>query len=131
LGVVTVFGCVGGILSRQARKEAAHLIAMGATEGTARPTARSMRLYGANKEMGFRSFEDCIATQRMATNVNKDSAAAQKESREERAKDRPVATTVQTVTTTVSGSASATQSKGSWNPFSDILDRTERKKEDK
>ncbi|MCL1811029.1 MAG: hypothetical protein FWG41_02255 [Methanomassiliicoccaceae archaeon] len=131
LGVVTVFGGVGGMLSRQVRKETAHLIAMGATEGTSRPTARSVRLYGANKEMGFHSFEDCIAAQRMATNENKDSGAAPKEAREERAKDKPVATTVQTVTTTVSGNTAPTQSKGSWGPFSDILDRADRKKDDK
>ena len=128
LGVVTVFGGVGGILSRQARKEAAHLIAIGA--GTGRSAPRSATLYASNKEMGFKSFDDCIAAQRMATNENKDSHAGQKE---EKAKPqgRPVATTVQTVTTTVTGSTSTTQNKGQGNPFSDILGRSDRKRDEK
>jgi hypothetical protein len=134
LGVVTVFGGVGGILSRQVRKETAYLIATGATEGSVRPEARSMKLYSINKEIGFRSFDDCIATQRMATNVNKDAGAAPKTAKEEKPKapeGRPVATTVQTVTTTVSGNAAPTQSKGQTSPFSDILERSDRRTDNK
>ena len=130
LGMVTVFGGVGGILSRQARKETAFLIATGATEGSIRPVARSVQLYSQNKEIGFKAFDDCIVNQRMATNENKDVNAGQKETEEEKGKARerrPVATTVQTVTTTVSGKTASTQSKESKNPFSDILDRSNRK----
>jgi len=128
LGVVTVFGGVGGLLSRQARKEAAFLIATGSTEGSVRPVARSMLAYGRNKELGFKSFDDCIATQRMTTNENRDASPGRK-TEAERAnpkEGRPVATTVQTVTTTVAGS-SATQSKDRWSPFSDILERSDLK----
>ncbi|MCL2032345.1 MAG: hypothetical protein FWG96_03635 [Methanomassiliicoccaceae archaeon] len=131
LGVVTVFGGVGGILSRQIRKETAHLIAIGATEGSARPVARSMLLYSRNKELGFESFDDCIAMQKMTTNENKDTKAERKEEKGGTAKARegkPVATTVQTVTTTVSNTAPQAQSGKAESPFSDILERSERKK---
>ncbi|AIZ57147.1 hypothetical protein Mpt1_c12850 [Candidatus Methanoplasma termitum] len=130
LGVVTVFGGVGGILSRQARKEAAFLIATGATEGTIRPVARSVRLYSVNKEMGFKAFDDCITAQRMTTNENKEVNPSRKEPEEEKGKareGRPVVTTVQTVTTTVSGKTASTQSKESKSPFADILDRSLKK----
>jgi len=131
LGVATVFGAVGGLLSRQVRKETAHLIALGATEGSSRPAARSMRLYSANKGLGFESFDDCIAAQRMVTNVNADAAAGRREGHggAPRAQEgRPVATTVQTVTTTVSSGGPPPQGKKTDSPFSDILERSERKK---
>jgi hypothetical protein len=136
LGVVFVFGGVGGILSRQMRKETAHLISLGAVEGSSRPAARSMLLYSANKEMGFKAYDDCIAAQKMTTNQNGDINGRQKDAKPEAGKvpeGRPVATTVQTVTTTVSGNVAATQSKApqdkQGSPFSDILERSERKKE--
>ncbi|MDR1955131.1 MAG: hypothetical protein LBP82_04185 [Candidatus Methanoplasma sp.] len=131
LGVVTVFGSVGGILSRQIRKETAHLIAVGAAEGSARPAARSMLLYGRNKELGFESFDDCIASQRMTTNMNKDTMAEHNAEKGEKAKapERKPATTVQTVTSTVTGTDTDAQSKGQGNPFSDILEKFSNKKD--
>jgi triacylglycerol esterase/lipase EstA (alpha/beta hydrolase family) len=131
LGITTAFGLIGGILSRQMRKEMAFLISAGATEGSYRPAARSMQLYNMNKEIGFRAFDDCMETQRMTTNENKDvnSGQMRKEAEIKKAPEsRPVATTVQTVTTTVSGSPSATQTKEQGSPFVDILERTDRKK---
>jgi hypothetical protein len=131
LGVVTVFGGVGGILSRQVRKETAHLIAIGASESTVRPAARSVLLYSKNKEIGFQAFDDCIVNQRMSTNENKDSNATEKEEKPGRWRARegkPVATTVHTVTSTVSRTdAPAQTNKTENNPFSDILERSERK----
>jgi hypothetical protein len=130
LGMVTVFGGVGGVLSRQARKETAFLIATGAAEGSIRPVARSVQLYSMNKEIGFKAFDDCIATQRMTTNENKDANKGRKEAEEERSKvkeGRPVATTVQTVTTTVTGKTASTQSREPKSPFADILDRSLKK----
>ncbi|MDR1690750.1 MAG: hypothetical protein LBR42_02745 [Candidatus Methanoplasma sp.] len=134
LGVVTVFGAVGGILSRQMRKETAYLISAGATEGSFRPAARSMRLYESNKSLGFESFNDCMEMQHMATNENKDTKADRSDSKKEPAKMqsmKPAATTVQTVTTTVSGNTQMAQKTGSENPFVDILERTDRGQERK
>jgi len=131
LGVVTAFGGVGGILSRQVRKETAFLISAG--EGSIRPAARSMQLYAMNKEIGFRAFDDCMANQRMTTNENKDINAGRRESEPERAKPKegkPVVTTVQTVTTTVSGNTAQTKSKEQRSPFSDILNRSDHKKDE-
>jgi hypothetical protein len=102
---------------------------LGATEGAPRP-ARSAELYRIDKDMGFRSFDDCIATQRMTTNENKDTSADRSGAKEERPRAperKPVVTTVQTVTTTVSGTASAAKNKEEGNPFSDILERSDRK----
>ncbi|MDR2698871.1 MAG: hypothetical protein LBB30_04265 [Candidatus Methanoplasma sp.] len=130
LGILMVFGGVGGILSRQARKETAFLIRLGATEGSPRPTARSAELYRMDKDMGFKSFDDCIATQRMTTNENRDTGADRSGRKEEMPKTqerKPVVTTVQTVTSTVSGTASAAKNKEEGNPFTDILERSDRK----
>ena len=132
LGVVTVFGGVGGILSRQVRKETAHLIAIGASESTVRPAARSVTLYSKNKELGFKAFDDCMQMQRMTTNENKDSGATPKEEKTEKKKARegkPVATTVHTVTSTVSRSDAQPQAEKTENPFSDILERSDHKKD--
>jgi len=132
LGVVTVFGGVGGILSRQVRKETAHLIAIGATESTVRPVARSVLLYSKNKELGFKAFDDCIEMQRMTTNENKESSATEKEEKTEKRRvqiRKPVATTVHTVTSTVSQTDDSAQSTRTDNPFSDILERSEYKKD--
>jgi len=131
LGVATVFGAVGGILSRQMRKETAHLISLGMTECSVRPVARSIQLYNAHKEMGFKSFDDCMEMQRMTTNEN-DLSVKQKGGKAGNTKAqeiRPVATTVQTVTTTVSGSAAPPQSKAQGSPFTDILERSDLKKD--
>ncbi|MDR0309526.1 MAG: hypothetical protein LBH88_02045 [Candidatus Methanoplasma sp.] len=130
LGVVTAFGAVGGILSRQVRKETAYLISLGATEGSARPTSRSMQMYGRNKELGFESFDDCTASQRMMTNVNRETGAERSEGKEKITKvpeRKPAVTTVQTVTTTVSGSDASPRNRETESPFSDILDRPDRR----
>ena len=130
LGIVMVFGGVGGLLSRQVRKETAYLINLGATEGTPRPAARSMELYRMDKDVGFKAFDDCISAQRMTTNENKDSPVDRSGTKEEMSKvpeRKPVVTTVQTVTTTVSGTAAVTKSKEEGNPFTDILERSDRK----
>ena len=132
LGIVTVFGGVGGILSRQIRKETAYLISVGATEGSYRSPARSVQLYSKNKEIGFRSFDDCITTQRMTTNDNKDINRGHRDAEAEKKKTQerpPVATTVQTVTTTVAGNTATAQNKGQGSPFSDILERSDRRKD--
>lgn len=132
VGVVTLFGGVGGLLSRQTRKETAYLLSLGATEGSPRQMARSMQLYSMNKEMGFKAFDDCIEQQKMDTNVNS-TGDKQKGWKTEGAKAheiRPVTTTVQTVTSTastVSGGAPEAQSKEQGNPFTDILERSDRK----
>jgi len=133
LGVASVFGAVGGILARQMRKETAYLITLGATECSARPTARSIQLYNANKEMGFKTFDDCIELQRMTTNESS-SSDKQKgwKAGAAKAQERsPVATTVQTVTSTVSGSAETAQSKEQGSPFTDILERSDLKSDQK
>jgi hypothetical protein len=133
LGVVTVFGGVGGLLSRQVRKETAHLISVGASESSVRPVSRTVLLYTKNKELGFTAFDDCIESQRMSTNENKDSGASEKEEKREWRKARegkPVATTVQTVTSTVSRNDAPAQTaptNKTENPFSDILERSDRK----
>ncbi len=134
LGVIIVFGAVGGIMARQSRKETAYLLNLGATDGSFRKPSRSMQLYVANKELGFKTFDDCIAAQRMTTNDNADVNTKQKDAKAESTKvpeSRPVATTVHTVTTTVAGSSTAApqekkQARG--NPFTDILERSERKR---
>lgn len=131
LGVATVFGAVGGILSRQIRKETAHLISLGMTECSVRPVARSIQLYNAHKEMGFKSFDDCMEMQKMTTNEN-DLSVKHKGGKAGNTKAqevRPVATTVQTVTTTVSGNAEQAQSKEQGSPFADILERSDLKKD--
>lgn len=131
LGIVTVFGAVGGILSRQVRMETAHLLTLGATEGSVRPVARSMQMYAQGKEIGFESFNDCITAQRMMTNDNKDMGSDMKDDNKNNPKARemrPVTTTVQTVTTTVTGNSQASSSDNTESPFSDILERSERKK---
>lgn len=126
LGLVIVFGLVGGMLSRQIRKETTDLLATGAVEGAIRPTARSMELYYRNKTLGFESFDDCIESQGMIVNNNPDSKKS--EPSRATARDKPTGTTVQTVTTTVSPSSSTSTEDESPNPFSDILDRSARKK---
>ncbi len=131
LGIVTAFGAVGGILSRQMRKEAAYLISAGANEAAVRPAARSMQLYAKGKQMGFESFSDCMTMQRMTTNDNKGMGSKMNtdDNKNKMQTMRPVTTTVQTVTTTVSGKTSSGDGKDSEGPFSDILERSERKKE--
>lgn len=130
LGIVTVFGAVGGILSRQMRKETAHILAVGASEGF-RPMARSMELYSRNKTLGFESFDDCIATQSMMTNENRDDKIVQRMevNGKPRQQDRPMTTTVQTVTTTVTGNTSAGPKNDPESPFVDILERSEQRKD--
>ena len=92
-----------------------------------------MQLYSMNKEMGFRSFDDCIELQRMDTNVNStgDKQRGWKPEGTKAEEVRPVTTTVQTVTSTVSGTVSGgapeAQSKEHGNPFTDILEKSDRK----
>ncbi len=123
IGVMTIFGMVGGILTWQARREVSDVLAKGAIECAIRPMSRSVDLYMRGKEPGFKSFEDCISSQGMLTNDNPDS----------RRSDNPTprggrgsSTTVQTVTTTVS-SGSSTSGEGEGSPFSDILDKSMRR----
>lgn len=131
LGIVAMFGIVGGILSRQIRMETAHILSTGATEGTLRPAARSMLLYEKDKSIGFESFNDCIAMQGMMTNENKDVKPMQKTDQKDKQEMRPVTTTVQTVTTTVTGNTSTGTKDDSVSPFSDILERSEQRKTDR
>ncbi len=112
------FGFVGGIMSSQARKEAASLMATGAVGDTLRTHARSLDLYAQNKTLGFKAFDDCITMQNMTVNANNTGVP-------DVPKEPPVrrtTSTVQTVTTTVSA-ASATRTSG---PFSDILGKKEK-----
>lgn len=128
LGVATVFGGVGGMLSRQVRKETAYLISLGATEGPAR--RRSVQLYNSNEEMGFKAFDDCVELQTMVTNENtaNNRPRSGKPENNIELERRPVVTTVQAVTSTVSGSAEAAKAKEQGNPFVDILEKSEFKK---
>ena len=133
MGVTTVFGGVGGIMARQMRKEEEYLMTLGAARDSARQAPRSMQLYNANKEMGFRSFDDCIEAQKMTTN-NNTANDKQKAGKVESVKaQRPVATTVQTVTSTVSGNTVPTeapmQAKAQGSPFTDILERSSHRKD--
>jgi hypothetical protein len=125
LGLVAVFGLVGGILSRQIRKETVDLIVTGAVESAIRPTARSMEMYRRNKSLGFKSFDDCIESQGMIVNDNPDSKRSEPSKTVNR--EKSTGTTVQTVTTTVSPSSTSTEDEAP-NPFSDILDRSARKR---
>jgi len=130
LGIAVVFGGVGGMLSRQARKETEQLISRGATECAVRPMARSIQLYNAHKEMGFKTYDDCIEMQRMTT--NKTDAGEKPKAWKDlggKAQERaPVTTTVQTVTTTVSGTAATAKTKAQGSPFTDILEKSDQKK---
>ena len=131
LGVAVVFGGVGGMLSRQVRKETAQLISRGAAECAVRPVARSIQLYNANKEMGFKAYDDMMESQRMTTNKT-DAGEKQKSWKDlgVKAQERaPVTTTVQTVTTTVSGTADAAKPKAQGSPFTDILEKSDNKKD--
>jgi len=131
-GLLTVFGGVGGILSGQVRRETAHLISVGATDGAVRSPARSVELYRKNKKIGFECFNDCIAMQDMMTNENPESkACADRRSADTKKERRPVSTTVQTVTTTVSKTSDTKEQGGDSSPFSDILQRSEHRKSGK
>lgn len=127
LGIVAVFGLIGGILSKQIRKETAHLLSTGATEFAVRPTARSMELYSRNKEMGFECFDDCISQQEMIVNANPDSVVRSRPTPGKAPapeRKQPVTTTVQTVTASSSGSTATTPETPGKAPFGDILDRS-------
>lgn len=121
LGILALFGMVGGTLSRQVRKETALILSTGAVESAIRPMPRSVELYVRGKKLGFESFDDCMLSQNMNVNVNPDSKSSGGGERV----DRRAPTTVQTVTTTASNTA-AEKEKG---PFADILDRSDRRKE--
>ncbi|MDR2846620.1 MAG: hypothetical protein LBV63_04995 [Candidatus Methanoplasma sp.] len=128
LGLVAVFGLVGGILSRQVRKETAYLLSTGATEFAVRPAARSMALYSRDKDMGFECFDDCISRQEMAVNTNSGSVIRPSKETMDKAppqeRRQPVTTTVQTVTTSASESTTTSPDAPGKGPFSDILDRS-------
>ncbi|MDR3075044.1 MAG: hypothetical protein LBU30_03265 [Candidatus Methanoplasma sp.] len=129
LCVVAVFGAVGGILSRQMRKETAYLLSVGAVEGSVRPIARSMQLYSQGKKLGFETFGDCMTVQGMDTNINRDTKAEGRNHPAQGTRQRemkPAVTTVQTVTTTVSDDVSARRKGSSEDPFADILERSPR-----
>jgi len=127
LGMVVVFAGVGGILARQIRMETANLLATGATEGSIRPVARSVELYIKNKELGFECFNDCIVNQNMSVNDNpetKQSIPKNGSIFTSRRDNKPVTTTVQTVTSTVSGNT-FTGTEEEHSPFADILGRSD------
>lgn len=124
LGVFAVFGLVGGVLSRQIRKETAMLLSSGAVQSAIRPMPRSVELYMRGKQLGFESFEDAIMSQNMSVNSNPDSMSSGGDTPKKR--DRPTPSTVQTVTTTVTNTTDDDKGKG---PFADILDRSDRRKE--
>ncbi|MDR3283339.1 MAG: hypothetical protein LBS92_07040 [Candidatus Methanoplasma sp.] len=127
LGVMTVFGFAGGILSRQARKETADLLATGAWEGSIRPAARSMELYSKNKRLGFESFDDRMAIQDMAVNRSPVSwSGRQPQGSCGLERTRADQTAFRTVTNTVEGvtltqSETPAQPNGRPGPFVDIL----------
>lgn len=126
LGILIVFGLVGGMLSRQVRKETAELLATGAVEGAIRPTARSVELYSKHKTLGFQSYDDCIASQKVNVNDNPESYRSEPPSGASRRSSG--SSTVHTVTTTVSPSSTSADEEEDESPFSDILDKSERKK---
>jgi hypothetical protein len=131
-GILIVFGGVGGILSSQVRREVSSILSYGSIEGAVRPAARSMELYGKNKKLGFECFNDCIAMQGMMTNKNSDMNASKEEKQAEQSKFRkPIVTTIQTVTTTVTGHTDTKSSEDGSGPFTDILQRAERRKTEK
>jgi len=131
LGVLIVFGFVGGVLSRQVRREVQYMLSVGAVDGAIRPAARSIGLYAKGKSLGFECFNDCIVNQGMMVNENpesKQSGTKDRKTVSNKTDARHVSTTVQTVTTTVSGET-ATSDEGQ-SPFADILQRSERRKND-
>ncbi len=125
LGVFAAFGLVGGVLSRQIRKETAMLLSTGAVESAIRPMPRSVELYLRGKQLGFESFDDAIMSQNMSVNNNPDSLSSGGDPPKKREKQAP--STVQTVTTTVT-KTSDEDDKGK-GPFANILDRSDRRKE--
>jgi hypothetical protein len=127
LGIVFVFGIAGGVMSGQARKETSYLLKLGSTEGSLRPSARSMELYRRGKKPGFECFNDYIFMQGMMTNKNPDQKNDANREGKEISEDQPRASE-QTVTTTVSDRDSDDSGR---NPFSDILKRSELRKSSK
>jgi len=127
LGVLVMFGGVGGIMSSQARKEVADILSIGAVEGAVRPAARTMDLYKRDKELGFECFNDYIMIQGVMTNVKQDETS---ENTNNIPKGKRPTITVQTVTTTVTGD-SVKRPDRSDGPFVDILQRAERRKSEK
>lgn len=122
IGVVTVFGGVGGILSKQILKETAYLLAKGAAEGKVRSEVRSIDLYRKNKTLGFESFSDCIAS------ANDPSAKGNKKAGITDNENKTKGTVAATVQTVNSQSPSETPAKTSENPFAGILSKTEKEK---
>lgn len=128
-GVMVAFGCIGGSLSSQIRRETAALLATGAVEGAIRPLSRSAALYERGKTLGFESYNDCISSIDESVNV----MTEQNSEPEPFLKKKPVMSAVQTVTTTVGETPSVTvsSSEKSQSPFADILRRTEVRDKDK
>jgi hypothetical protein len=128
VGTSAAFGFVGGVMSGQARKEAAVLMATGAVGEALRSKARSLSLYDRDKTLGFKSFDDCIASQRMTVNANNTDEGPVAKGPRPSTGGRPVGNTVQTVTTTVTSDTEAGTKTES--PFADILSRSERRRQD-
>lgn len=129
-GVMVAFGCIGGMLSMQVRRETAALLATGAVEGAIRPLSRSAALYEKGKTLGFESYNDCITSSEVSVNTMEEEVSAP----EPFLKKRPAASAVQTVTTIVGENPSVTvssSSEKSQSPFADILRRTEVRDDDK
>ncbi|MDR0523850.1 MAG: hypothetical protein LBG62_05465 [Candidatus Methanoplasma sp.] len=121
LGVTVAFGFVGGVLSRQARKETADLLAAGACDFAVRPAARSIALHRRGKALGFESFEDCMASQAMSVNRNPGST---REPAGSARRDAPGGPDHEAASPRASGPQyTPTRSGEGRSPFSDILER--------
>ncbi len=121
LGVMIVFGGVGGSFSALHRKEAIALIANGAVHSAIRPIARSVELYDSGAELGFESFNDCISIKDSVMSFNVGCPSTKGRGREEKQVH-----TFQTNTTAVEGpSLTASAAQNPKDPFSNILAQTE------
>ena len=127
VGILVLFGGVGGILSGQVRREVSDILSKGAVEGAVRPAARTMELYKRDKELGFECFNDYIAVQGTMTSSKQDQRNPEETPP---VKQKRPTTTIQTVTSTITGHNPKKADK-SGGPFSDILQRSERRKSEK
>jgi hypothetical protein len=132
LCTVAAFGAIGGILSGQMRRETAYLLSVGASESPVRPAARSMQLYREGKKLGFESFEDCAAARNAEMNIGRDAGTKRRYTPEKRADLRdakPEAIVIRTAEAGKSDSTAAGRKESSENPFADILERSDRRKD--
>lgn len=102
IGVLALFGMVGGLLSKQIQKETTLLLSTGAMEGHVRKMPRSMELYTEGRKVGFETFDDCMMNQNISVNQNPESRKSEPVKAPIKTKDRTASSTVQTVTTMIS-----------------------------